>query len=346
MKKLLCFLTIINMLFLSACGIYSDYRDLDGLIIVETMGADYNSSGYELSFASAAANDKPVRTSSSGSSVNDAMDKARSVSVAGELFFSHIGSIIIGDDSAKEGIYPLTEFICRSPRIRTDADIFLVGGKAKDAIIDTGDDSAGIVEQLSRIHESDESGHGAHIYSAAEIINRTEKYGASLVNSLEVISADEDTKAVVPAGYGILKDYGLAGKLRSDLMYAVALLENRPYISSLNLPSATVQLESGSTDFELIYTDGEPDEIAVTANVSATVLENSAQTSTDTLKAELEQRIRREIQSVLRTSKETEADFLALSYKVGEKTLIKSLPYLKFTVTVSAEIKHSNDISE
>lgn len=346
MKKLLCFLTIINMSFLSACGIYSDYRDLDGLIILETMGADFKGGGYELCFASGAANDEPVRTSISGSSVNDAIEKARSVSAQGELFFSQIGSIIIGEGSAAEGIFPVTEFICRSPRIRTDADIYLVSGKASDAVIDTGDDSAGIAEQLSRLHEAAESGRGAHIYSAAEIVNRTEKYGASLVSSLNVINTDEDTKVVAPAGYEILKDYKAVGKLRSELSFAAALLDDRPYICVLKLPSATVQLESGKSDFELIYKDGEPDEIAVTAKVSASVLENPSETGTETLKAELEQRILKEIKSVLNTSKETEADFLALSYRVGEKRLQKSLPYLKFSVTVSAEIKHSNDISK
>lgn len=344
MKKLLCFLSIVNILFLSACGVYSDYRDLDGLIIVESMGADYKNGAFDLSFASSAANGEPLRISAAGSSMNTALQNARTAAVDGELFFSHIDSIIIGEESADSYLYPVTEFICRSPNIRTDADLYVFSGDASEAIKDTGSDSSGIAEQLSRLHEAAENGHETRIYSTAEVINFTEKYGAALIFSLKPYSVDDETKSVIPDGYMITKDYKPIGKLRHELTPAASLLDNRVYITPLKLPSGSVQIESGNTDFELLYSDGEPEEITVTAKLSFSVLENPDGVENEVLISQLEQRLSREMRSVLRLSKETGADFLALSYKTGERRLDRSLPYLKFTVNVSAELKHSNDI--
>lgn len=348
MKRRVILLSIIICMLMSGCGVYTDYRDLENLLIVQTIGIDYLSGGVSLSFATAGTEDAPLRLSSSGNSINAALENARNLSTQGELFFSHTGGIVTGRESAETSLRPLSEFICRSPQIRTDVDIFISdSGEGSALILDAGDDNSGISEVISKLQTAADNRHSPHIYSAAEMINRSERYGSSLVMLLKATNAAEsDTQTAAFDGYAIIDDYVYIDKLRADLVPTFSILENMSYISDVRLPSAVIQLERGKAEYVPLYENGELTGIRVNVKAWASVLEAEGDYDADKIRAELEQRILRETISILTLSRDNKSDFLALAGKIGADNLRELLPELRFTVAVSCNISHSNDIKE
>ena len=90
MKRGLSLLIIICMLLsLSGCsGIYSNFRELERLLVIQTMGIDFAEEGVGISLASGANSDgsSPVRLFSTGVSITSAIAHILSYSQEQELF--------------------------------------------------------------------------------------------------------------------------------------------------------------------------------------------------------------------------------------------------------------------
>ena len=81
MKRALCILLVLAMLpSLCACGsIYSNYREMEQLLVLQTMGLDTADGGVRLSLASAANTEKgssPIRLEVEGVNISSAFPAA------------------------------------------------------------------------------------------------------------------------------------------------------------------------------------------------------------------------------------------------------------------------------
>ena len=173
---------------LTGCGgVYSNYREVEQLLVIETMGFDYRPGGVEMSLASGISPGKgPVRLTGSGKTPSTAMDMARNYSFEDELFCSQTNSILIGERAAQEGIEGYLSYVCQSPILRTDVPVFIIrGGSAKEAILNTGDGEHGVSEILQGVTEYLEYRGASHIFKASDIVRSNLRHGSALCCVLE-----------------------------------------------------------------------------------------------------------------------------------------------------------------
>lgn len=196
MKRFLSLLIIICALpALSGCGsIYSNYREIQQLMVVQTMGIDREKGGVQVSMAAAAeaSGGGPRRMSAQGSTVTAAIDRAYKLSYEEEIFFSHVNHLLVGEAAAEEGLDTFLDYVSQSPTMRIDIPLYIVrGGTANQAVMEVGDSSKGISEVMQTVHESFASRSNSRVFTVADTINSLLRYGSALVCAVECVPSSE-----------------------------------------------------------------------------------------------------------------------------------------------------------
>ena len=191
MKKSLFFLIIAGLLFsLSGCnGIYSNFREVEQLLVIQTMGLDYSQEGVSLSLASGtnSQSSSPILLHGTGISVTSAIDQILNYSQAEELFMAHIGHVVLGEEAAKNGIDKYLSYICRSPEMRIDVPMYVVkGGSAEEAIMQVGGGkSSGISAALEAVYDNVGERGDSKAFSASDLVRDLERNGSALICAIE-----------------------------------------------------------------------------------------------------------------------------------------------------------------
>ena len=196
MKRFLSLLIIICSLpALSGCGsIYSNYREIQQLMVVQTMGIDREKGGIQVSLAAAAeaAGSEPRRMTAQGATITDAIDRAYKLSYEEEIFFSHVNHLLVGEAAAEEGLVAFLDYVCQSPAMRIDIPLYIVrGSTANQAVMEVGDSSKGISEVMQTVHESFASPSNSQVFTVADTINSLLRYGSALVCAVECVPSSE-----------------------------------------------------------------------------------------------------------------------------------------------------------
>ena len=205
MKKLVSLLLALAMLpGLAGCGsVYSNYREMEQLLVLQTMGLDSAAEGIRLSLASgadSARGTEPVRLAVTSPTVSAAFDEAQNYSFEESLFFAHINTLLAGEGAAKRGLGDELNFICQAPRIRIDIPIYIVkNGDAADVIMDTGGTGKGVAEILMGVREYLEK-RGGGMFTAADIVRDSLRYGSALACALEYAPSVQDGAAPAESG--------------------------------------------------------------------------------------------------------------------------------------------------
>ncbi|MBQ3211614.1 MAG: hypothetical protein IJB09_08980 [Oscillospiraceae bacterium] len=350
MRKCILYITVFSLI-LSGCGsIYSNYREVEQLLVIETMGFDYLPGGVQLTLASgisSAGIKGPIRLSGVGPTISAAMDQARNYSFEDELFCSQTNSVLIGEKAAREGMEAYLSYICQSPILRTDVPVFIIrGGSAFDSIMGSGDSQHGVSEILKGVTEYLETRGGSHIFKAAQISRDSLRHGSALCCALEYSeSAEPPTESSQPdqiegetssartlavAGFGILKDNRLVDYIDKDAAVGVSFLINNVGISSIQLEdsmgrSIVLEISGGGSQVKPRWSEkGELTGLDIALEAKATVMEMnddadlSRESYTKQLTQALELRLAQLVGDVLRQSAKLEADFLALGSQVEQ----------------------------
>ena len=152
MKKAICVILALASAFtLTGCtSVYSNFKEIEQLLVIQDMGLDKQGGGVLLSLCSASdesTGDVPKRLYGTGDSITTALEHIYNYSFEDILFCSHISHVLIGEKAAESGIDDYLSYICRSPIMRLDIPLFVVkGSTAQDAVLKVGDGNRGIVE--------------------------------------------------------------------------------------------------------------------------------------------------------------------------------------------------------
>ena len=138
MKRYISFLIIIPVLLsMTGCSsVYTNYREIQQLLVVQTMGLDQEEGSITVSLAAAAeaSGSGPRRMSAKGGTVSTAIDRAYDLSYEDEIFFSHVNHILIGEEAAENDMDSFLDYLCQSPELRIDIPLYIVrDGTAKQA---------------------------------------------------------------------------------------------------------------------------------------------------------------------------------------------------------------------
>ena len=410
MKRGLSLLIIICMLLsLSGCsGIYSNFRELERLLVIQTMGIDFAEEGVGISLASGANSDgsSPVRLFSTGVSVTSAVAHILSYSQEQELFLSHTSHVVLGEEAAKNGINGYLSDICRSPNLRTDIPLYIVkGGTAQEAVMQVGDGSKGISEVLEAVRANVDERGDSKAFSASDLLRDLERNGSGLVCAIECSpsiqeggtkqeggsgsssgtdSAEspdstggsgsgeekQEKQALTAAavGYGVIRGDRLCAYIDKEQAIGVGLLLNIVGISNIVVKDryatpVTLELDQGSSEIKPVWAeDGSLEMLDIQIKAAANIAEIgggghfSEPDYEDYLTAQLETAVSERVSSVIQLSKTLQADFLGLGnivemddaekYRALGGDFASLLPGLTVRISVSGQIKHTNDIRD
>ncbi|MUT65073.1 Ger(x)C family spore germination protein [Paenibacillus sp. NEAU-GSW1] len=139
---------LLGMMIISGCW---DLRHLDRLSVVMAMGIDDDPTGKQkmrvtmqtvLAQNAASGNKLAVEGMSvmtfteTGDTVFEAIRKMTR-KTSRRLFFSHTRLLIIGEDAARKGVYPLLDLIERNPDIRLNIAVMIARGTSAEKLLQT-----------------------------------------------------------------------------------------------------------------------------------------------------------------------------------------------------------------
>ena len=206
-SRILILSILSGALALSGCGsIYSNYREVEQLRVMQAMGLDRAPGGVTVTLAAAAdrSGSAPLCFSGTGESVSAAIEAARLRSVEEDLFIGHLKHILIGEEAARQGLSPFLSYICRSPDARMDMPLFILrGADAREAMTAAGNGERGVSEVLQAAQTKLDTQFGGHVFTAAEILRGSVRSGSALVCAL---SYDDAAEAAPPSPPGSGED--------------------------------------------------------------------------------------------------------------------------------------------
>lgn len=379
MKKAIIPLTLSLSLLLSGCGgvgsIYSNYREIEHLQPVQTLGVDSGAIGVELSVSCA----KPSADSSgniisrNGSSISRAMASLQDYSAGGQLYYSHAEYVLLGDGYARSSIQEILDFLERDNSLRMGMLLFVVkGGTAKEIVTGPGEDSYDVTKALSSVERDTKMLGEGHAFTLRETVRQLSESGAALVCAVKSADTEgsvyllEAGKTAVAEGYGILKGDKLVGYIESADSQAANLILGKLGSTGPSLPDGedgeiSLAFESGGAKITPHWaSDGSVESIEIKAELSAVVAEVSSRienvTDTQLLKAlekALEEDMTEKLRGVLQQSADLNADFFGfMSYlRQADAAKAKALPgdwlkNVRFDLSVKADIVYTQDLGD
>ncbi len=370
MKKsiaVLCALSL--MLTASGCSggsIYSNYRDIAELLVIQTLGFDLSDAGVRLSVSAegstGAGKDNegktPVRLSVDAQSMTEAQDALQHYSGGLRLFFGHTAYIVLGENVLNTDTAQFFDCIERDAAFRLCIPVFAASsGSASELVMGAGADEHDATRLMRAVTENLRLRGDAHIFTAAEIVSALDSNGAALICAVKSVPADtidpdaaEGEMAIVPDGYTIINKNKAAGHIPMELARGVSLILNEVGSMPVAVGNATLQLDRSSCEISPVFGDG-LEGVGFDIKISASLAEARGDFDPDELTREFEAMARGWVEDVLALQKSSGCDFLHLGSTLeiqhpqqlrgASENFALVAPGLDFTVRVTADLDRS-----
>ena len=351
----------------SGKGIPANYRAIEDLQTVQTLGIDRDADGgVTLTAAVGKAGDSgsPAVLRRSGRSIPEAIDSLQDYTERGQLFFAHVRYLVLGQDMAVSGMNEVFDYVERDVHTRMGTELFVLrDGRAEDfmrAVAD-GDAITNLLDAVKRDTTLRGSSHVGSIRNAAVALS---EYGAVPVCALRAVStedsifSDAPEQTVVPDGYAILRNGALVSFIGGGDAEALSLLTGNLGTVSRSIPDGaggTVTLElSGSAAISVSEPTLTEITLALDAVIAAVDAPDAPVTDAaylETLSAAVSAETEEQVLRVLGLSKSLDADFLplapALRRRTGRTTLRSDwLQEMEFRLHTETVMAHSYDMRE
>ena len=369
MKKFIAALCALSlMLTASGCSggsIYSNYRDIAELLVIQTLGFDLSDAGVRLSVSAegstGAGKDNegktPVRLSVDAQSMTEAQDALQHYSGGLRLFLGGGGDIVLGENVLNTDTAQFFDCIERDAAFRLCIPVFAASGSASELVMGAGADEHDATRLMRAVTENLRLRGDAHIFTAAEIVSALDSNGAALICAVKAVPADtidpdaaEGEMAIVPDGYTIINNNKAAGHIPMELARGVSLILNEAGSMPVVVGNATLQIDRSSCELEPVFGDG-LEGVAININISASLAEARGDFDPGELTREFEAEARSWVEDVLELQKSSACDFLHLGSALeirhpqrlrgASENFALISPGLDFTVRVTADLDRS-----
>ena len=371
MKKTICLLYIICMLCQLGCtSIYTSYRRVGQLHIIQTMGIDQYDSGVELSIASGkSGNVSATSMSRRGESISAAIRAMQSFSVSEDLFYSHIQYAVLGQDTAERGIGRTLDFVERAGQIRMDIGLFVIrDGRAKE-FFEKAAGSADTTEILTSLERSARRSGESYVFSAQDIARSLLERNCAMACAIELqptegsVFTDTGELTAVPAGYALFNGENLSGFIEGENARAVALLLDKGGIGEVTVDmgrQVSLDVRGSKCRYTPHWEGGRIKSMDIDIALSCAIgeldkpLPNLTEADYDAIEAALEEKIRTWVLAVLETQRRHECDYLGLMSRVrqhspeefsaAEEQWPQALRDTEYNISVESAIKRDYDL--
>lgn len=344
----------------SGGSIYSNYRSISDLMVVQTMGFDLADEGVLLSVSSEGGAEPPVRLKSAGRSLTEAQETLQGFSGGTLLFFGHTSYIAIGQGILDSNVTRFFDCIERDAAFRLCIPVFAVsGGSAEALVMGAGSDEHDATQLFHALEQHMRLRGDMHVFSAAEIASALDQNGAALMCAVKAAdayavdpAAPEGALAIVPDGYIIINKERAVGHVPMELARGVSMIENMMGAVPVVVGNATVQTDDSSCEITPVFgDDGELTGLKFDVRLSVSLAEAEGEFDTAELACELEDMARGWIEQVLALSVTTGCDFLHLGSELemrhpvalrgAAEHFVLVMPELSFDVRVTADLGRS-----
>ena len=336
MKRFLPFLLAIMLMFSTGCNqisLFSNYRPIDRLLLVHTIGFDAHPDGLELSVCGGEDEGQGmVRLQCSGANISDCMETLQNFSGKTELYFAHTRFVLVGEEYARQGLGDVMQYLEQSTQLRSDLPLFVVkGDTASKVVMKSGDDKQGIHDILEAVLRNCEAQGMGYPYTCGDIGSYSAEYGSALACALTVtptksinLQAEDDRITPIAAGYGII-DYGtLVGFLSTEASRAVNLLIDEcgtgPITLQLNSQPVSLRIDQCKIELQpTVQNRKSISHLQIDAEIKASIIETREghNLSSTQLEDALSKTIRQWMEELLLAMRTTECDFLGLGPRIA-----------------------------
>jgi len=354
-----------SALLLSGCGsggsIYSNYREVEHLQIVQALGIDSAEDGLRLSVSCS----KPSPDSSGGiisregGSMVGALRSLQNYAGEQELYYAHARYLLLGEGYSKEKASEALDFVARDTQLRLGVSLFAVKGEAAELITGPGDESYEVSRSLSSIERDSRESGLSHVFTCRETTRALSEHGAALICAISPAKTEgsvflsESGLTAVPVGYGILRGDCLVGWIDADISQAASFIMGNLGAAGPTLPDG----EGGKLSFE--YSGGQVKvsslgggKLRLEGQLTASLAEPDTDmrhiTDSDLLtrlEEDIAEDMKNKMEAVLTLSRELDADFLGLGAYLREKP--EGWPAsAEFEVYCEAKIDYSRELAD
>ena len=337
MKRFFIVFVIICLMFSTGCSangsLFSNYRPIEQLKLVHTIGFDIHDEGLLLSVCGGEQDGQGImRLYASGKNISDCLSGLQNFSGKEELYYAHTRYVLVGEEYAKQGLGDVMQYLESSNQLRSDLPLFVVkGGTAKDLLLKAGGEDAGIHEVLEAVMRDCTTQGIAFPFSCGDLGSFSAEYGSAIACALEqkptnAIDPDADEEEVTPVavGYGILKNGKLAGFLSENASRAVNFLIDEtgtePFTVTLSGQPVSLQIKKVKTTLlPAFHENGSIKQFTAALSMEC-VLEESEQSVSpdlDALGAALESSVQQWLEELLMAMRSTECDFLGFGPRIA-----------------------------
>ena len=331
MKKLIAAVCALSLaLTASGCSggsIYSNYRDISELLVIQTLGFDLSDAGVRLSVSaegsSGAGKDNeyktPVRVSIDAHSMTEAQDALQNYSGGLQLFFGHTAYFVLGESVLTTDTAQFFDCIERDAAFRLCIPVFAASsGSAGELIMGAGGDKHDATKIMHAVTENLRLRGDVHIFTAAEIVSQLDSNGSALICAVKSVPASDAAPdagggemTIVPDGYTIIYKNKACGRIPAELACGVSLILNEAGPMTVSVGNAALQIDSADCDIEPVFGDGF-EGLTFNIKINASLAEVKGGFDPDELAAGLEDAVRALAEGVLELEKSTGCDFLHL----------------------------------
>ncbi len=333
MKVIAVGIIVLCLLFAAYSGpvsIADNFRDTEDLRLVQLLSFDdKGTEGIEVAVACGTPpeGEMPVRLSSIAESIPVALQEIQNISLAQDLYYPHIAYIMLGESAAKDADMYL-DYIQRSLSLRLDSPLIVVyGSDASTLTLEGGTDDSDFVQVLSSMEKTLQRSGAVELYTALDISIALSEQGSALCAAITP-SEQEDYTTAVPYGYAVLREGTLVGFLEGEGARGVSVLaehvgDDPVYLSESGV---TVEITEISAPIEASFDDsGALKAITVNIELSSIILELKDSLDlddssvTDSLAEELALMAKENVEYVLQSSIELQADFQGIGRMIEIK---------------------------
>lgn len=351
MKRVIALILGCSLVCLSGCGktgtVYSNYRELESMELILSLGFDSTREGVRLSVAGGAAGDegngpspqKITRLATAGTSITAAMERIQDFATKEELFYAHTQYVLMGENYARTQLAMILDYLQGTTGVRTSVPLFVVhGDTAEHLVTSCGEGGSDITTTLnSTILDSRRRGDG-YPFSCSDVIAGQYEHGGALIMALKVAptrdvepSAQEDAVSPLPDGYAIVHNNTIVDFVPQADARGVNLLLEQPGLGAVTVddPKAgavTVNMTRCKVKLEPVW--GEDGSVSgVQADIKAHVylkeVEHPEALEEERVLKAVSEQLEQWVENVLQKMSDTEVDFLGIGMQLRMRHPIK-----------------------
>jgi Ger(x)C family germination protein len=333
-------------------------HDVQMVELMETMGLDAEEDGLTMTVSGGGREETVVRTGT-GKTLAQALTEIQTQSDC-YVSYGHVSGVLIGEETARQGISALLDFLQRDAELRLNTYLYIVrDGTAQEVLEQSEENGVQVADRLKAMELDAGLVSDSYPYNLKDVLVGLEDNGCALVPALTL--GEEEAQS---DGYACLQNGALLGWIEPQYARGVNVLENHVEQGTMTVTVedtlVSIRLEGASCSWEPKL-DGDA-LTGLTARIQVTGSLEEVAGSLDVTREETWRQVERmvsltigeECAQVLAQSQRWDADFLHLKNKVelaepGKKALIEEqweswFPDLQLEVVVTCGVDRTYDI--